>query len=158
MQFKELLQLIGRRAWFDLATLVQLVDEPRQHVQTQLHRWCKTGKLLPLRRGMYAFAEEYRRAELQPAELANQMYSPSYISLQWALSYYGLIPEKTVAFTSVTTKQTKRFTNDFGTFVYRHLKPEAFFGYHRLQMGERPIMAHFENRAEAEKIVQKIRG
>ncbi len=140
MNFNRLLQLIGRRSWFDLPTVVQLADEPRQQVQTQLHRWCKTGKLLSLRRGMYAFAEEYRRADLQPAELANQMYSPSYISLQWALSYYGLIPEKTIAFTSVTSKQTKRFANDFGTFVYRHLKVETFFGYQRMEMTGRNIL------------------
>jgi len=134
MKFNALLKLIGRQPWFDLATVVQLADEPRAQLQMQLYRWCRAGKLLPLRRGMYAFAEEYRRMSIEPAELANHIYSPSYLSLQWALSYYGLIPEKTVTFTSVTTRQTKRFENDFGMFSYRHLKPDVFFGYHSLKM------------------------
>lgn len=134
MKFDVLLKLIGKRAWFDLATVVQLTDEPREQLQTQLYRWCKSGKLLPLRRGMYAFSAEYRRVIIDPAELANYIYTPSYLSLQWALSYYGLIPEKAVTFISVATRQTKRFENDFGTFIYRHLKPTFFFGYHWLKM------------------------
>lgn len=139
MTFEHLLKLIGKRAWFDLATVVQLAEEPREQLQTQLYRWCKAGKLLSLRRGMYAFAEEYRRVGLEPAELANHMYSPSYLSLQWALSYCGLIPEKTMTFTSVSTRQTKQFRNDFGTFIYRHLKPDAFFGYQSMRMTEHDI-------------------
>ncbi|MFO7821976.1 MAG: hypothetical protein R6V56_08005 [Lentisphaeria bacterium] len=134
MNFNALLKLIGKRPWFDLATVVQIADEPREQLQTQLYRWCRAGKLLPLRRGMYAFAEEYRRVSIAPAELANDLYSPSYLSLQWALSYYGLIPEKAVTFTSVTTRQTKRFRNDFGMFTYRHLKPDVFFGAQALRM------------------------
>jgi len=140
MKFDTFLQVIGKRGWFDLPTVVQMVDEPRGQLKMQLCRWHKAGKLLLLRRGMYALAEEYRRADIQPAELANHIYSPSCLSLQWALSYYGLIPEMTVLYTSVSTRQTKRFQNDFGAFAYRRLKPGVFFGYRRVEMDGHGIM------------------
>lgn len=140
MKFETLLKSIRGRGWFDLPTAVQLSGEPRHTLLMQLYRWCKAGKLIPLRRGMYAFAEEYRRQQIQPAEIANRIYTPSYLSLQWALSYHGLIPEMAVAYTSVTTRQTKRFQNKFGTFSYRHLKQEYFFGYERVDMTNRTVL------------------
>ena len=134
MKFGDLLRMLGPCGWFDLATVTQLSGEPRATVCTQLHRWSKGGKPLPLRRGMYAIAEEYRRVRIQPAELANRIYAPSYLSLHWALGYYGMIPERVVRFTSVTSRQTKRFENAFGSFHYRHLKPAAFFAYRKVVM------------------------
>ncbi len=134
MKFDTLQNKLGKRDWFDLATAVLVADEPRPHLQTQLYRWCRAGKLLPLRRGMYAFAECYRRTDIEPAALANHLYSPSYLSLQWALSWHGLIPERAVTFTSVATRQTRQFRNDFGAFTYRHLKPECFFGHHTVTL------------------------
>ena len=95
----------------------------------QLHRWCAAGKLVRLRRGMYAFGEEYRKKPVNPARLANHLYAPSYLSLQWALSYHGLIPEAVFELTSVTTRPTKRFENSFGRFSYRSLKKDRFWGY-----------------------------
>ncbi|MGC9450535.1 MAG: type IV toxin-antitoxin system AbiEi family antitoxin domain-containing protein [Oceanipulchritudo sp.] len=99
----------------------------------QLHRWCASGKLVRLRRGMYAFGEEYGKKPVNPARLANHLYGPSYLSLQWALSYHGLIPEAVFELTSVTTRQTKRFENPFGRFSYRSLKRERFWGYRSVE-------------------------
>jgi len=95
----------------------------------QLDRWCKQGLLLHLRRGLYIFGKDERRIEPSRLYLAGQLYQPSYISLEYALSRYGLIPEKVVDVTSVSTKKTARFTNDFGTFIYQTVKPSAFRGF-----------------------------
>ena len=95
----------------------------------QLDRWCKQGLLLQLRRGLYIFGKDERRIEPSRLYLAGQLYQPSYISLEYALSRYGLIPEKVVDVTSVSTKKTARFTNDFGTFIYQTVKPSAFRGF-----------------------------
>ena len=77
--------------FFDLATAVQLTQESHPAVVNQLYRWSRAGKLVPLRRGMYAFADRYRRTAVSPAALANALYSPSYISGLWALAFVGLI-------------------------------------------------------------------
>lgn len=83
MKFDELLRIVGKHSWFDLQAVVQLTGESRDTVRTQMHRWLQSGKVVPLRRGMYTFAEQYRRLEISTPELANRIYSPSYLSLQW---------------------------------------------------------------------------
>lgn len=135
MEWHSLLRKLGGEAWFDLPTLEQLAGEKREHLLVQLHRWCAAGKLVRLRRGMYAFGEEYRKKPVNPAMLANQLYAPSYLSLQWALNYHGLIPEAVYELTSITTRQTKRFENSFGVFSYRSLKRERFWGYRSVAFG-----------------------
>ncbi len=74
-------------------------------------------------------ADIYRKAPLSPLRLANEMYKPSYLSGAWALSYYDLIPEKAVTYTSVTTRVTRSFQNKLGTYAYSSLKKEFFFGF-----------------------------
>jgi predicted transcriptional regulator of viral defense system len=142
MKFEELLGLVGALPWFDLAAVVQLAGEQRKTVLQQLHRFSKTGRIVPLRRGIYAVAEPYRRAVVQPAELAGALYRPSYLSERWALSFHGIIPEGVPVHTSVTTRATKRFDNEFGQFVYRTVKQPLFFGYEPLHlMGRRVNVA-----------------
>jgi len=129
MSFDSLVGLVAGQAFFDLATAVQLSGENRAGVRTQLSRWTKQGKLLSLRRGMYALADRYRKVPLNPAELANHLYRPSYLSGLWALGFYGLIPEKVATFTSVTPRVPRRFQNGIGSYEYRNVKQDAFFGY-----------------------------
>ena len=136
MKYNKLLSLLGNEGFFDLASVVQLAGESRQNIKTQLYRWCKSGRLIPLRRGMYAFAKPYRQNMVNPAELANRLYAPSYLSTYWALGFYGLIPEKVVVYTSVTSRVPKTFKNDFGMFAYSHIKSTGFFGYGSVEIGK----------------------
>lgn len=93
----------------------------------QLSLWVKKGYLIRLKNGIYAFA---RDAEKLKAEyIAHLLYQPSYLSLESAMSGYGLIPEMVYARTSVTAKTTRTFDNFFGHFIYRHIKKELFWGY-----------------------------
>jgi predicted transcriptional regulator of viral defense system len=129
MKYEDLVEIMGPQRWFEFATLVQLTDERRASLQVQLHRWCRTGKLLRLRRGAYALPERYRKRPLPPTELANRLYAPSYLSMHWALGFYGMIPEHVPHYTSITRRKPATFENDFGIFVYRNIKAGAFFGY-----------------------------
>ena len=140
MKYEDLLTKLGNHTFFDLATVVQLTDERRETVQVQLYRWCKTGKLLPLRRKMYALPEPYITRPINPAELANHLYRPSYLSSHWALGYYGLIPERVVVHTSISSRVTRTFENALGRFSYRHVKPSAFFGYRPIQIDQRKVL------------------
>ncbi len=140
MRYERLLEVLGDQEFFDLASVVQLTAEKRESIRMQLYRWSRAGKLLPLRRGMYAFSENYRRREVNHAELANQLYSPSYISTHWALGFLGLIPEKVVTYTSVTSRGPRVFENYFGVFRYRHIKSTAFFGYRPVKIDGRKVL------------------
>ena len=79
---------------------------------------------------------------------ANRIYQPSYVSLETALSYYGLIPEAVYTTTSVSTLKTTLFDTHLGAFVYRHVKPVFFFGYQIIEWQGFPIKM-----AEPEKVI-----
>jgi len=101
----------------------------RQVILNQLNRWQHKGLVLKLKKGIYQFNDNDR--ELNPSRefIAQQLYGPSYVSLEYALGVYGLIPEGVADITSVTTKKTAHFTNNRGVFIYQHIKPKAFRGF-----------------------------
>jgi hypothetical protein len=140
MNFDQLITLTSGLEWFDLPMLVQLSDERRATLTNQLFRWSKSGKVIPLRRGMYALADRYRKVKMQPAALANALYRPSYLSGLWAMAYYGLIPEAVPVFTSVSTRKPRTFKNAFGEFVYRNVKLSLFEGYQVVRILERDVL------------------
>jgi predicted transcriptional regulator of viral defense system len=145
MKYSDIVEKLGNQGYFDLASIVQLAGEGRGSILIQLSRWCKSGKLLSLRRGMYAFPEVGPAVKINPALLANRLYSPSYISGYWALGFYGLIPEKVVTYTCVTQRVTREFKNPFGSFKYQHVKETAFFGYRMYEIsGDKILMAEPE--------------
>lgn len=140
MKYDTFIALMGEQPFVDLAAIVQLSGENRATIQRQLYRWIKAGKLVHLRRGMYALPAPFSRIPVNPAELANHLYRPSYLSREWALSFYGLIPEMAVTYTSVTARVPRRFENDHGIFEYRHLKRDAFFGYRAVEIQGRKVL------------------
>lgn len=100
-----------------------------QVLRNQITLWCKKGLILKLKKRLYVLNENDRKVNPSRVFIASQLVSPSYISTQYALSYYGLIPERTTDITSVTTKKTSTFKNAFGTFVYQHLKASCLTGF-----------------------------
>lgn len=128
MKWDSFLELVHEFPLFDLPTAVQLSGEPRVRVTAQLSRWIRAGRIVPLRRGLYALSDVYRRARLSPLQAANEVYRPSYLSCLWALSFYGLVPDAVPAYQSVTTRVTRRFANPLGTFTYASVKQGLFWG------------------------------
>lgn len=135
MKFESLVELTGAMSCFDMALLVQAFDEKRVCIQVQLSRWMAQGRVIGLRRGLYTLSDTFRRVELEPAVLANEIYRPSYLSGLWALGHYDLIPERVIVFTSVTSRLPQQFENICGTFNYRHIKQECFWGYLPVKLG-----------------------
>ena len=90
-----------------------------------LNRYKKRGFILQIKRGLYVFPDAL------PPDLyvANKLYSPSYVSLEFALSFHGVIPETVYEITSVTTKATRRFETLGKIFSYRKIKRAAYTGY-----------------------------
>jgi len=84
--------------------------------------------------------EPYRKVNPNPALLANRIYTPSYLSFHWALGYYGLIPEKVVLFTSATARVPRLFKNEFGSFQYKHIKPDCFAGYQTVEIDRQKVL------------------
>jgi hypothetical protein len=123
MKYEELLKLI-QTPYFSRGN--HLLDGQKLF-DYQISLWVKKGNLLRLRNGTYAFAKD--KENIQGEEIASFIYEPSYLSMESALARYGFIPEMVYAYISVTARINRKFTNDFGTFLYRHIKPELFWGY-----------------------------
>jgi len=90
-----------------------------------LYRYKKHGFILQIKRGFYIFPDNFP----PDVYIANKLYSPSYISLEFALSYHGVIPETVYEITSITTKATRKFETLGKIFSYRKIKKAAYTGY-----------------------------
>jgi len=130
MKYAEFKNLTRPYPLFSTGQLRTLLKEKGALLNLQLTQWKKKGYISPLRRGLYILNENDRTFTPSRSFLAGQLYNPSYISLEYALSFYSLIPEKVTDLTSISTKKTARFKNIFGTFIYQHIKPIAFSGFH----------------------------
>lgn len=91
--------------------------------ENKIARMVKQGMLYPIRRGIY----ETRR-DIPGYLIAGSVYGPSYLSFDFALSRYGLIPEAVYTFTSATygKKKNKTYQNIFGTYTYRDIPGEVY--------------------------------
>ncbi len=86
----------------------------------------KKGAIIRVKKGLYVFGSELAREPYSKETLANLIYGPSYISLQYALSFYDLIPERIETVTSVTNKRKKKFDTPIGKFSYRYICPSLY--------------------------------
>lgn len=111
-------------------------------LQAQLSRWVKAGRLIKLARGKYALAPPYRKLNPPLEHVANRLVYPSYVSVESALAWYDLIPEAVAVMTSVTTARPRVFENALGTFRYRHIRRNLFWGFTSTELqGQECIIA-----------------
>jgi predicted transcriptional regulator of viral defense system len=136
MKWEVLLGRVADEPVFSSA-LLMTPEEDRADVQKQLSRWSKAGKLLQLRRGVYALAPPYRKTLPSPFLTANYLKRGSYVSLQSALAHHGLIPESVPEVTSVTTGRPEKLSTPLGRFSFRHVRKSMFHGYERIEVAGR---------------------
>jgi predicted transcriptional regulator of viral defense system len=135
MEFNALLQLVGDEPIFESSILLAGDVDPKL-IRVQLSRWVKAGKIHQLRKGLYSLAPPYQKQQPHPFLVANHLQKASYVSLQSALSFYGLIPDVVQITTSVSTGRPERLETPLGTYEFRHLKTALLFGYRRMEVGE----------------------
>lgn len=138
MNFKELKEKFKHVLIID-AQSINLLDNPA-YFRRQLSDWKKKKWLIELKKGMYVINDLYFKEKLSPLYLANQIYQPSYISLEYALSEYELIPERVNVITSIATRKTAYFKNDFGMFKYTKIKNDYFFGYRLIEVNKNKVI------------------
>ena len=109
----------------DLATVASLFPEIKcKHNKVSALE--KKGDLIRLKQGLFALHPNLTGQLLSTELVANYIYGPSYISLQYALRFYGLIPERVYTVTSMTTRHSRVFYNSLGRFEYVHVDEKAF--------------------------------
>ena len=124
---QELLRKIGNNP-FPLRVLLSYLQGYRQPL-FKVHQLVKSGFLIRLKRGWFCISPEYTGKTVPSQIVANELFEhPSYISLEYALSFYGLVPERAKGITSVVTGRSKEFDTPIGWFSYRSI-PEELFGF-----------------------------
>jgi predicted transcriptional regulator of viral defense system len=133
MKWESLLALVADDAIFSSALLLS-GDVSARQVRLQLSRWTKAGRLLQIRRGIYALAPTWRKVVPHPFLVANRIQRGSYVSLQSALAWHGMIPEHVPVVTSVGPSRPETVRNPVGTFQFSHLSSGLLFGYSRVEV------------------------
>lgn len=136
MKLLEFVRKYSNKPLIDSATFALLSRNP-QGLRCDVQYWRKHGHLIPLKRGIYVFSEDLRQQPLSMGFIANNLLSPSYVSLEYALSYYDLIPEMVTVYTSVTTQKTTTFKTPVGIFEYHSVKEGLFKGFTKTNESDR---------------------
>lgn len=103
----------------------RIFQAPAYTIKYFLEEQTSQGLFLRLKKGVYALKTDFPSEE----EIANAFYKPSYISFEYALAYYDMLPEMPYGITSATTKPTRLFTTQYMSFSYYTIKQEAYTGY-----------------------------
>ncbi len=132
MKFENLLNKAADLSCFSTAFLA--AGDDLSQIRLQLSRWVKDGRLIKLHKGLYTLAAPYRKTKAEPFCIANNLRSPSYVSLQSALAWYGLIPEFVPAVTSITSARPQTIETPVGRFYFRHIDKSFFSGYQQVEL------------------------
>lgn len=109
-----------------------------QRPNDKISEMIKQGKLIPLKNGLYIPGPNLRMGPPSHKLIANHLWGPSYVSLDSALSYWGMIPEKVFEVLSCTTKLAKYYQTPIGRFRYYHVEESYYsLGIKSVEVTER---------------------
>ena len=111
---------------FSHEMLYSLLEKSVSNVNDKISNLVKSGELVRLKKGFYTFSKAYLTRPIDLISVANTLYTPSYVSFDYALSYYGMIPERVSEITSATSKNEKLFDTPIGRFSYKKISLEAY--------------------------------
>lgn len=151
MKWKDLLAQFAERPLFH-SSMLGVFPDAQSHIQVQLARWVKTGKLSQIRRGWYLIEKPFRAKDVPVPVIATTVVHPSYLSLEWALQYYDMIPESVPNPTCMTTDRAVQFTAQSRLFIYHHIQPALFVGYVEEEYEGRKIMVASAEKALLDKL------
>ena len=101
--------------------IVDILKNTYVNINDKIMKFVKNGELIRLKKGVYCFSKEYRDTPLDLISVSTMLYSPSYVSFEYALSYYSIIPERVEELTCATSKNNKQFDTPIGRFSYKKI-------------------------------------
>lgn len=130
MDFSSLTAIVADEPFFETGLLLTGEARPND-IRRQLSRWNAAGKVQQLKRGLYTLAPPFRKVVPHPFEIANALQRGSYVSLNSALEYHGLIPERVARVTSVGAARPRTWETPLGIYELRHIKADWVRGFER---------------------------
>ena len=111
---------------FSHEMIYSLLEKSISNVNEKISNLVRNKELIRLKKGFYTFSKLYQTKPINLISVANTLYSPSYVSFDYALSYYGIIPERVTEVTSATSKNEKLFDTPIGRFSYKKISLQAY--------------------------------
>ncbi len=136
MKFQELLKIVADEPVFETGLLLA-GDVDANDLRRQLSRWTRSGRVLQLRRGLYALAPPWRKITPHPFLVANRLAPGSYVSGLSALAYAHVIPEYVAELTSCTGGRPRTYRTALGRYSFRRVQARLRFGYRQVALQER---------------------
>ncbi len=106
--------------------LEYLLSATMSNVNAKISYMVNKGELIRLKKGIYVLGADYQKEPVDMISVANILYAPSYVSYEYALSYYGLIPERVYEITSASLHGKKSFETDLGRFSYKPVPLQVY--------------------------------
>jgi len=138
---------------FDYTFLMACLSDYK-NPRDKITRLLKSGDIIRVKKGLYIFGSKYRERPFSKEVLANLIYGPSYISLDYALFLYQMIPERIETVTNITCKRNKFFKTPIGNFSYTYLNQKKYYiGIKQTQMDKnRNILIATREKALSDKV------
>ncbi|WKZ25593.1 MAG: hypothetical protein QY322_04410 [bacterium] len=140
------MEYIDKLPYFNKVTLGVALSKSGQNLDYWIKTRLKSGEIIAFKKGLFVSKMYLARIEESTGIyekyiqfVANILRYPSYISLEYMLSLYGIIPEGIYVITSITTKSSRLFTNKLGNFRYQSIKKNLFTGYKSLDYRDNPV-------------------
>jgi hypothetical protein len=135
MEFREAIQNFAEQPITKQVLMAILKEYKRPY--DKINELVRQGILILVKRGIYIPGPKLNIAKPHSYLLANHILGPSYVSLESALSYHGLIPERVYEISSVTTENSKTYKTPAGRFSYTHVPlPYYSFGIQQVELSK----------------------
>lgn len=144
---------------FDYQTLLDSLRD-YAHARKKLTALLRKGDIIRVKKGLYLFGERHRRSPYCRELLANLIHGPSCISLEYALYYHGLTPERVKTVTSVACSRSRSFDTPVGVFSYRMIPRTALStGMDRIELADgRSFLMAVPEKALADRVAAERGG
>jgi hypothetical protein len=128
MKAGKIMEILRQLPYYTRENLALALDKKGENLNYWIKKLVGEKLLIPIKNGMY-ISDLYPKSEIYWEQIANVARCPSYISLEYTLAKYGLIPEQPVAITSITLKSPREYFTPSLKLIYRNIKPELFGDY-----------------------------
>lgn len=113
------------KSYFSFTDLKKISELSDESLKVAISRMIKNGEIIKLRKGVYALDI----SKISWENFAVEMYSPSYLSFEWALARHNILSQKPINLTLAVAKRSKKIITPQNIIIYHHLQPKLFWGF-----------------------------
>jgi predicted transcriptional regulator of viral defense system len=111
--------------YYSISDLTKILGLKRDSLYITLNRWVTSGWIVRIGQGKYQLNNQIINEKV----IANQEYSPSYLSFESALAAYGVLNQIAYTLTFATSMMPKKMQIMGKNIEFKKMSNKYFFGY-----------------------------